>query len=120
MHDGIRRVFVAHFPAHGRTGRRANKKQLIALGQREVLVRRVHGRVDTKVHADAVPHYGFAVEGLPDGDGVFVAEEGDHDALEGFQGCPGVHFGVGVDGLADFGEGRGLEDFRGEEVLCGG
>jgi hypothetical protein len=119
MHDRIRRVLVAHFPAHGRTRRRADEEQLVALRQRQVLVRRVHGRVDAKVHADAVPHDRFAVERLPDRDGVRVAEEGHDDPLERLERRPGVHLGVRVDGLPDFGQSGGLEDFGRKEVLEG-
>ena len=82
-----------------------------------MLVARVHGRVDAEVHADAVAHYCLAVERLPDGDGVGYVEEGDDDALEGLEGRPGVHFGMGVDCLPDFCESGGLEDLRCEEVL---
>ena len=82
-----------------------------------MLVRRVHGRVDPKVHADPVAHDCLAVERLPDGDGVGGVEEGDDDALEGFEGRPGVDFGVRVDCLPDFCEDGGLEDLGCEEVL---
>lgn len=54
---------------------------------------------------------------MPDRDGVGFAEEGDDDPLEGLEGRPGVHFGVRVDGLPDFGESGGLEDLGREEVL---
>ena len=115
--ERVGRVLVAHFPAHGRRRRRADEEELIALGQREVLVRGVHGRVDAEVDADAVAHERLAVERLPDGDGVLLGEEGDDQALEGFQRRPGVDFGVGVDGLAQLGEGGGVEDLGGEQVL---
>lgn len=117
MDDRVRRVLVAHLPAHGRTRRRTDEEELVALGQWKVLIAGVHGRVDAEVDADAVAHQGLAVEGLADGDGVGRVEEGDDDALEGFERRPCVDFGVGVDGLADFCQGGGLEDLRCEEVL---
>jgi hypothetical protein len=84
-----------------------------------VLIRRVHGRVDAEVDADAIAHERLAVERLPDGDGVLFGEEGDDETFEGLQGRPGVDFGVGVDSLAELGEGGGVEDLGCEEVLGG-
>ena len=49
-----------------------------------MLVNGINGRGLAEVDAHSIAHYGFAVEDLPDADGIFDCEERDYDAAEGF------------------------------------
>ena len=92
---------MAHGPAHGRTGRRADEEETSRVGRAQVLVVGVCGRVHAKVDAHAAAHDGLAVDLLADGDGGVDVEEGDDDALERLERGPGVDGAVAVDGLAN-------------------
>ena len=116
MHNLVRRLLVAHLPAHGRRGGRGDEEQLVGLGEGQVLVAGVERGIEAEVDAHAAAHDGLAVDFLADLDGGGDVEEGDDDALEGFEGCPGVHGAVAVDGLADLDEVGGLEDVGLDEV----
>lgn len=70
-----------------------------------MLIRRVHGCVDTKVDADAEAHELLAVKSLAYLYRRFRVEEGYYYATEGLERCPGVDLGMLVDGFADLGEG---------------
>jgi hypothetical protein len=64
-----------------------------------------------------VAHEGVAIEVLADGHGGGDVEEGDEDAAEGFEGCPGVDRGVLVDEFLDLDEIGGMEYLGFKEVL---
>jgi hypothetical protein len=87
------------------------------LWESEVLVCRVHRRINTKVYADAVAHELLAIKRFPYLYRRLDVKEGYYDAAEGLEWCPGVYFGMLIYRLADFGEGVELEDFGGEKVL---
>jgi len=66
--------------------------------------------VCAEVDLDDFAHDSLAVEDLLDSDGGVFVEEGDYDAREGLEGCPGVDGCGAVDELLDCLEVVGAED----------
>lgn len=110
VHLLVGRVLVAHLPPVRRRRRRRDEEELVALGQRQVLVRRVQRRVRAEIDAHAVAHDGLAVQLLLDRHGRGDIEEGDYDATERAQGSPGVYVRMRVDQVAESNEVRRVED----------
>lgn len=81
-----------------------------------MLVGGVEGCVHAEVDAHAIAHDGFAVEGLPYLDRGVDVEEGDDDALEGFERRPGVDLCMLVYCFAELGECAEVEELWGKEV----
>lgn len=64
-----------------------------------------------EVDLDDLAHDGFAVEDLLNADGGVGVKEGNDDAGEGLEGCPGVDWGGGIDEVFDGLEVISAEDF---------
>lgn len=81
-----------------------------------MLVARVQRRVQAKVHPYAAPHDLLAVHFLADRDCGVDIEEGNDNALEGLERCPGVYRRIGIYGFSDLDKVRRVEDLRLNEV----
>lgn len=111
------RLFVAHLPADGRTGRWGDEEELLALWCLQMLIFLIVDlSLGAKVDADSVAQDGFAVEHLAQVDCIFDCVEADDDATEGFEWREGVDGGMLVDGCSDALETGALEDFGSVEV----
>jgi len=64
-----------------------------------------------EIHLDTLTHYCFAVENLSDSDGGVLVEEGDYNAAEGLERCPGMDRRRGINEVLDGLEIVCAEDF---------
>jgi hypothetical protein len=55
-----------------------------------MLIFRFDGGRLAEVDSHDLAHDGFSIEDLSDPDGGGLVEEGDYDAAEGLEGCPGM------------------------------
>jgi len=115
MHLLVGRILQLHLPSMWWRRWRRNEEQLARVRQIQVLVSGLDVRVCAKVDLHHVAHDSFAIEDLLDADGGVFIVEGDDDAREGLEWCPGVDGGGSVDEVFDCEEVFGTEDiFRGE------
>jgi len=69
-----------------RARRRADEEELAGIGEGQVDVLRIYGRVLAEIDTAILAENGLAIPNLAHGDGCLIVEEGDNDAPERFEG----------------------------------